>query len=245
MDIIEAAEILNVRHDADHLVVKAAYHALAKRHHPDHGGDTDVMQRVNDAHNYMSTRSQAARLAEWERLQPKPQQPPRPSGKVGQFDEACAREAARKASSPNPTPPSAGPTTKPWKPALTTRQKFEIWRYRQPRIVRWLLILSRFLLILIGRLAVVAAMFYGYAEAVRWSIASLAHGWYALLIIFPGIMVVLAGLMVTVIIAMNFLHGGWKGLSDFLNDRGHEGLTVPSDAWTRKTTRTSGRTRWI
>ncbi len=256
MDIIEAAETLNIRHDADHAVVKAAYHALAKRHHPDHhGGDTDVMQRVNDAHNYMSTRTQAARVAEWERLQPKPvPQPDAPLGASGSLDELHRRleeahlarkAAAAAASSPNPTPLSAGPTTRPWKPALTTRQKFEIWRYRQPRIVRWLLSLSRFLLILIGRLAMVAGMFFAYAEAVRWGVKSLAHGWYALLIIFPGIMVVLAGLMVTGILSLNFLHGGWKGLGDYLNDRGHEGLTPDPNAWTRKTTRTGGRTRWI
>ena len=224
MNITEAAEILNVRHDADHLVVKAAYHALAKRHHPDQGGDTVAMQKVNAAYNYMSTRTQAARLAEWERLQPKPQ-PPQPerrqSWRVGQFDEFVAeREADRKASSPNPTPPPSGRTTRPWKPAsaLTTRQKFEAWRYMQPWPVRWLLSLSRFLLILAGRLAVVAGMFYGYAETVRWGIKSLAHGWYALLIIFPGIMLVIVGLILTFRLSMLFLIDGWCGWWDFFDD---------------------------
>ena len=229
LNVIEAAEILNVRHDADRAVVKAAWHALAKRHHPDQGGDTVSMQKINEAHNYMSTRSQAARTAEWERLQPVPPQ-------------QTARKAAS-SSSHNHTPPS-GSTTRPWKPVLTTRQKFEIWRYRQPWPVRWLLNLSRFLLILVGRLAVVAAMFYGYAEGVRWGIKALAHGAWVLLIIFPGIMFVLAGLMVTGILSLNFLHGGWKGLGDFLMDRGHEGLTPDPDAWTRKAaSRAGGRTR--
>lgn len=232
MNITEAAEILNVRHDADHAVVKAAWHALAKRHHPDQGGDTAAMQRVNAAHNYMSTRTQAARLAEWERLQPKPQPQP----------ERARRQAA--SPSPNSTTPPAGTTTRPWKPELTRRQKFEIWRYQQPWLVRWLLNLSRFLLILGGRLAVVAGMFYGYAESVRWAVASLAHGAWVLLIIFPGVMVALAGLYVTGIFAGNFLLGGWKGIGDFLNDRGHNGPPAP-DAWTRKTARTGGRTRWL
>ncbi|EGQ61845.1 hypothetical protein GGI1_09293 [Acidithiobacillus sp. GGI-221] len=111
--------------------------------------------------------------------------------------------------------------------------------------MRLALNLGILLLILAGRLTVVAAMFYAYAEAVRWAIARLAHGVWVLLIIFPGIMVVLAGLMVTVILSLNFLHGGWKGLGDFLNDRGHEGLTPDPSAWTRKTARTGGRTRWI
>ncbi len=245
MNIVEAAEILNVRHDADHMVVKAAFHALAKRNHPDMGGNTATMQRINEAHNYMSTRTQHARLAEWERLQPKPQ-PPQPE--LGQFDEFVnareAAQAARKASysSPNPTPPPAGPTTRPWKPTPSRRERWTAWRRRQPWPVHWALNLGTFLLIMAGRLAVVAGMFYGYAESVRWGIKALAHGAWVLLIIFPGIMVVLAGLMVTGIIAMNFLHGGWKGLSDFLNDRGHEGLQPNSNAWTRKN---ASRTRWI
>ena len=221
MDIVEAAEILNIRPSADH----------------------------NAAHDYMSTRTQAARQAEWERLQPKPtpQQPEqRQSWRVGQFDEFVAeREAARKASSPNPTPP-AGSTTRPWKPAPTRRERLTAWKRSQPWPVRWLLNLSRFLLILAGRLAVVAGMFYVYAESVRWAIKSLAHGWYVLLIIFPGIMVAGAGLYVTVIFAGNFLLGGWKGLGDFLMDRGHEGLTPDPDAWTRKAaSRAGGRTRWL
>ena len=244
MNIIDAAEILNIRHDADHAVVKAAYHALAKRHHPDQGGDTAIMQKVNTAHDYMSTRTQQARLAEWERLQPKPApQPDAPLGASGSLDELHRRlqeaERARKAA-------AAGSTTRPWKPdvTLTRRQKWEVWRYKQPLVVRWLLSLTRFLLILAGRLAVIAAMFYVYAETVIWSVKSLAHGAWVLLIIFPGIIVVGAGLYVTAIFAGNFLLGGWKGIGDFLMDRGHEGLTPDPGAWTRKTPRTGGRTRW-
>ena len=252
MNIVEAAEILNVRHDADHMVVKAAWHALAKRHHPDQGGDTATMQSVNAAYDYMSTRTQQARVAEWKRLQPKPapQQPEqRQSWRVGQFDDFVAeREAARKtsSSSSNQTPPhNTGPITRPWKPASSRRDRWAAWKRHQPLLARWLMNLSLFLLIMAGRLIVVAGMFYGYAEAVRWGIKNLAHGTWVLLIIFPGIMVVLAGLMVTGIIALNFLHGGWKGLADFFMDRGHEGLTPDPSAWTRKTTHTGGRTRWI
>lgn len=247
MNVIEAATILNVRPDADHLVVKAAYHALAKRHHPDQGGDTATMQRVNAAYDYMSTRTQQARLAEWERLQPNPaHQPERQSWRVGQFATKMAEKANKAAaSSPNPTPPPAGPTTRPWKPTPSRRERWTTWRRRQPWLVHWALNLGTFLLIMAGRLAVVAGMFYGYAESVRWGIRPLAHGAWVLLIIFPGIVVVLAGLMVTGILALNFLHGGWKGLADFFMDRGHEGLTPAPSAWTRKTTRTGGRTRWI
>ena len=257
MNVIEAAEILNVRHDADHAVVKAAFHALAKRHHPDQGGDTAAMQKINEAHNYMSTRTQAARQAEWERLQPKPvPRPDAPLGASGSLDELhrrleearLERERARKASSssPNPTPPAGSSTTRPWKPAPTRRERLTAWKRSQPWPVRWLLNLSRFLLILAGRLAVVAGMFYAYAESVRWGIKSLAHGWYVLLIIFPGTIVAGAGLYVTAIVAGSFLLGGWKGLADFFMDRGHEGLTPDPNAWTRKAaSRAGGRTRWL
>ncbi|EGQ63984.1 hypothetical protein GGI1_22756, partial [Acidithiobacillus sp. GGI-221] len=53
VNIVEAAEILNIQPDAAHMVVKAAWHALAKLHHPDQGGDTAAMQKINEAHNYM------------------------------------------------------------------------------------------------------------------------------------------------------------------------------------------------
>ncbi len=250
MNIVEAAEILNVQPSADHMVVKAAWHALAKRNHPDQGGDTATMQQVNAAYDYMSTRTQAARVAEWERL-PKPvHQPERQSWRVGQFDEYVATKMAEKAnkaaaSSHNHTPSPTGSTTRPWKPTPSRRERWAAWRRRQPLLMRWLINLCLFMAVVAGRLAVVAAMFYTHAKTMRWGIKALAHGAWVLLIIFPGIMVVLAGLMVTGILALNFLHGGWKGLADFFMDRGHEGLTPDPSAWTRKTARTGGRTRWI
>ena len=224
MNIIEAAEILNVRHDADHLVVKAAFHALAKLHHPDLGGDTATMQRVNVAYDYMSIRTQAARLAEWERLQPKPApQPDAPLGTSGSLDELHRRleeahRARKAASSPSSTPPPAGPATRPWKPTPTRRERWAAWKRRQPWPARWALNLCLFLLIMAGRLAMVAGMLSAYAEGVRWAIKSLAHGWYVLLIIFPGFMIVLTGLVVTFRLSMLFLVDGWGGWWDFFDD---------------------------
>ncbi len=246
MNIVEAATVLNVRPDADHLVVKAAYHALAKRYHPDQGGDTATMQRVNAAYDYMSTRTKTARQAEWERLQPKPmpQQKECTSDIVERVKAELRQkeEAARKAAaSHNPAPP-AGSTTRPWKPTPSRRERWTAWRRHQAWPMRWLLNLSQFLAILAGRLAVVAGMLYVFAESVQWAIASLAHGAWVLLIFFPGIPVALAGLYVTAILAGNFLHGGWKGLGDFFMDRGHEGLQPDPNAWTRKK---ASRTRWI
>ena len=227
MNIVEAADILNIRPSADHAVVKAAFHALAKIHHPDQGGDTTAMQKVNAAHDYMSTRSQTARVAEWERLQPKPApQPDAPLGASGSLDELhrrlqesyLARKAAAEASSHNPTPPPVGSTTRPWKPTPTRKERLAAWKRHQTWPVRWALNLSTFLLILAGRLAVVAGMFFAYAETVRWVIKALAHGAWVLLIIFPGIPVVLAGLIITFRLSMLFLVDGWGGWWDFFDD---------------------------
>ena len=104
--------------------------------------------------------------------------------------------------------------------------------------------LSRFLLILAVRLAVVVAMLYGYAESVRWAVTSLAHGAWVLLIFFPGIPVVLAGLYLAGIFSGIFLLSGWKGMGDYIMDRGQErlGANAASEAWARKN---ASRTRWI
>ena len=44
-----ACTLLCVSPDAPLSVAEAAYKALAKRHHPDVGGDTEMMQRLNNA----------------------------------------------------------------------------------------------------------------------------------------------------------------------------------------------------
>lgn len=42
-------EVLGVAHDANYLDAREAYRTLARRHHPDNGGDAEMMQRVNAA----------------------------------------------------------------------------------------------------------------------------------------------------------------------------------------------------
>ncbi|GEM_PF-6904686 len=42
-------EVLGVRPDASREEARRAYLALARRHHPDAGGDTDAMRRINAA----------------------------------------------------------------------------------------------------------------------------------------------------------------------------------------------------
>lgn len=47
-------EILGVRQDAPDVVIKAAYKALSQKHHPDRGGDAEVMKRINEAYETLS-----------------------------------------------------------------------------------------------------------------------------------------------------------------------------------------------
>ena len=42
-------KILGVTHDADRHIIQAAYRRLARRHHPDFGGDQELMAVVNEA----------------------------------------------------------------------------------------------------------------------------------------------------------------------------------------------------
>jgi len=46
--------VLGVDRDADTAAIRRAYRALARRHHPDFGGDTRQMARINDAWHVIS-----------------------------------------------------------------------------------------------------------------------------------------------------------------------------------------------
>lgn len=52
-------EILGVRRDATWAEISDAYRALARLHHPDNGGDTESMKRINAA--YVEARSERGR----------------------------------------------------------------------------------------------------------------------------------------------------------------------------------------
>lgn len=42
--------VLGLTYDADEEVIKAAYRALSKKHHPDRGGDEETFKQINDAY---------------------------------------------------------------------------------------------------------------------------------------------------------------------------------------------------
>ncbi len=217
MDIIQAAEILNIKHDADHLVIKAAYHALGKKHHPDHGGDTPTMQRINAAHDYLSTRTQAARKTEWERLQ-------KPMGYSGRLDDLHGEmhAANRKAEAAKAAPPRYT-TTRAWTPPKPSMiEKYRDWKRRQTRPVRWLIALMGFLIIMAGRIGWLATIWYGAYLLLVWAIGATeqALGVLGLFVAIFGGAIVAGGLGIALFFfSINFLFGGWKGLSDYLNDR--------------------------
>ncbi|MBU2770133.1 J domain-containing protein [Acidithiobacillus caldus] len=223
MNIIDAAEVLNVRHDADHLVVKAAYHALSKKHHPDRGGDTATMQRINAAHDYMSTRTPQARKAEWERLQ-------KPVGYSGSLDDLWkvreAQDAKRRAAeAKTDTAKAQAPryTTRTWTPPKPSKlEQFQNWKRRQKWPVRWALALLKFLLIMAGRLGWLAVVWYGFYLLIVWAIGVTEQtlGIIGLFVAIFGGAAVVSGLgLALLVFSGNFLMGGWKGLFDFLNDR--------------------------
>jgi molecular chaperone DnaJ len=53
--------VLGVEHDADTATIRRAYRALARRHHPDFGGDTQEMVVLNDAWHVLRDPERRAR----------------------------------------------------------------------------------------------------------------------------------------------------------------------------------------
>ncbi len=51
---VDPYQVLHLRETAPPELVKVAYRCLAQIHHPDHGGDTDAMQRINDAYRRLA-----------------------------------------------------------------------------------------------------------------------------------------------------------------------------------------------
>ena len=58
--LTDAYAVLWLRAGAPPEVVRAAYRALAARHHPDVGGDAAAMRRLNEAYALLSARGQPA-----------------------------------------------------------------------------------------------------------------------------------------------------------------------------------------
>jgi serine/threonine protein kinase len=55
MSTLDPYKALEVDRRASELVIKAAYQALMKKHHPDHGGDEKMAKKVNEAYDILSS----------------------------------------------------------------------------------------------------------------------------------------------------------------------------------------------
>ncbi len=51
---VDPYQVLHLRETAPPELVKVAYRCLAQIHHPDRGGDTEAMQRINDAYRRLA-----------------------------------------------------------------------------------------------------------------------------------------------------------------------------------------------
>jgi hypothetical protein len=51
---VDPYQVLHLRETAPPELVKVAYRCLAQLNHPDHGGDTEAMQRINDAYQRLA-----------------------------------------------------------------------------------------------------------------------------------------------------------------------------------------------
>ncbi len=64
-ELADAYRTLGLEPGAPHHEVKAAYRTLAQRHHPDTGGDTETMIRINTAYDIIRRQQRQPRQPRW------------------------------------------------------------------------------------------------------------------------------------------------------------------------------------
>ncbi|BBF63930.1 hypothetical protein [Acidithiobacillus ferridurans] len=209
MNIITATEILNVRHDAEYLVVRSVFLASHVQ-----APDQNRMDSLAVAHNYFMAHDKDARVAEYKAL--KPQSPK--SLSVTPVVARC----------PDPA------STNVLKPALTYQLRFFLWKRRQIWPVRWLIVVLTFLVVMSGRLMAVAALFYlnylAVVALVDWSIS--VGAWFGFMVIVLMLLFSLAILKLDWMLAGSMMIGGWKCVTESLELDWQPGESSPT-----KTTR--------
>ncbi len=68
MDVVEACCLLHIAPGSDPDEIKQSFRMEASEWHPDRSGDTQAMQRINEAREYLLSISKESRLREWRRL---------------------------------------------------------------------------------------------------------------------------------------------------------------------------------
>ncbi len=194
MNIITAAEILNVRHDADYLIVRSVFLASIVQ-----APDQNHVDRLAAAHNYFVAHDKGARVAEYNALKPQTPKQPLP---VTPVVARC----------PDPS------STNVMKPALTGQQRFSLWKRHQIWPARWLIAVLTFLVVMSGRLMAVAVLFYlnylAVVGLVDWSIS--VGAWFGFMVIVLMLLFSIAILKLDWMLAGSMMIGGWKCVAESL-----------------------------
>ncbi len=209
MNIITAAEILNVRHDAEYLVVRSVFLASIVQ-----APDQNLVDRLAAAHSYFMAHDRAARVADYKRL--KPQTPK---------SQAVTPVVAR---CPDPT------ATRTHKSAAPMHRRFFLWKRRQMAPVRWLIAVLTFLAIMSGRLMAIAALVYlnylAVVGLVDWSIS--VGVWFGFMVIALMLLFSIAILKLDWMLAGSMMIGGWQCVAESLEIGRRPGESSASPAKT-------------
>lgn len=209
MNIITAAEILNVRHDAEYLVVRSVFLASIVQ-----APDQNHVDRLWAAHSYFVAHDKAARIAEYNLLKPQTQK----SQTITPVVARCPDPAA----------------TRTHKSVAPMHRRFFLWKRRQMAPVRWFITVLTFLAIMAGRLMAIAALFYlnylAVVGLVDWSIS--VGVWFGFMVIMLMLLFSIAILKLDWMLAGSMMIGGWKCVAESLELDWRPGKSSPT-----KTTR--------
>ena len=193
MNIITAAGILNVRHDAEYLVVRSVFLASIVQ-----APDQNHVDRLWAAHSYFVAHDKAARIAEYNLLKPQTQK----SQTITPVVARCPDPAA----------------TRTHKSTAPMHRRFFLWKRRQIASVRWLIAIFTFLAVMSGRLMAVAALFglnyLAVVGLVEWSIA--VGAWFGFMVIVLMLLLSIAILKLDWMLAGSMMIGGWKCVAESL-----------------------------
>ncbi len=193
MNIITAADILNVRHDAEYLVVRSVFLASYVQ-----APDQNHVDRLWAAHSYFVAHDKAARIAEYNLLKPQTPKPQTVIPVVAQCQDPAA--------------------TRTQKSAAPMHRRFFLWKRRQMAPIRWLIAVLTFLAVMSGRLIAVAALVYlnylAVVGLVDWSIS--VGAWFGFIVIMLMLLFSIAILKLDWMLAGSMMIGGWQCVAESL-----------------------------
>ena len=209
MNIITAADILNVRHDAEYLIVRSVFLASIVQ-----APDQNHVDRLAVAHNYFMAHDKAARVAEYNLLKPRTPK----SQTVTPVVALCPDPAA----------------TRTHKSAAPMHRRFFLWKRRQIAPVRCLIAVLTFLTVMSGRLMAITALFYlNYLAVVGLVDSSISVGaWFGFMVIVLMLLFSIAILKLDWMLAGSMMIGGWQCVAESLEIGRRSGESSASPAKT-------------